>query len=220
MPSPPVPPPPSADAAPGGSQDAIDLLIAQAQSAQGDDWNHVYTALYRELRELARLQIAQQRAGNTRSPTSLVNRAWLRVSQAAQGANDREHLIRLLAKSMRYALIDEARMVMADKRGKGMAKLPIDEVRDELPQAQALEELFALDQALETLGRLDPRLGRVVELRYFGGLTNVEVAEALGVDPRTVRRDWRRARAILNRLLGGDGLVGDGDGADDPPDDR
>ncbi|MGO1071675.1 ECF-type sigma factor [Lysobacter sp. CA199] len=182
--------------------DSITELIHQAQNGRAGAWDRVYAALYQELHRLARMQIRQRWKGGERSPTSLVNRTWLRLSQATFNVNDRAHLISVLVHAMRYALIDETRRLLTEKRGEGHQSVSLDEDDAGLAYDARLEQLLMIDQALDQLAAAEPRLGLLVELRYFGGMTDEEVAQALGVTDRTVRRDWRRARAFLSSTLG------------------
>ena len=182
--------------------ESITELILDAQKGRAGAWDKVYSALYQELHRLARMQIRQRWKGADRSPTSLINRTWLRLSQATFNINDRTHLISVLVHAMRYALIDETRRLLAEKRGDGFEAVMLDENDSGLAYDARLEHLLAIDQALDRLAEADPRLGLLVELRYFGGMTDEEVAQALGVTDRTVRRDWRRARAFLSSNLG------------------
>lgn len=177
-------------------------LIGQAQAGRAGGWDAVYARLYAELHDLARLQLRQRWRGADRSPTSLVSRAWLRIHLSDVAVHNREHLIALLARAMRYALVDEVRSVLAQKRGEGAASLALEDHEDVLDETVELERLLAIDQALNELASVDPRMARLVELRYFGGMTDEEVADALGITARTVRRDWRRARALLAATLG------------------
>ena len=111
------------------------------------------------------------------------------------------HLVALVARAMRFVLLDEVRRALAEKRGEGMDLLPLDETT-EPGQSPRLEQLLILDQALNDLANLDARLAQVVEMRYFGGLSELEIAGVLKVTERTVRRDWRKARAFLFSHLG------------------
>lgn len=179
----------------------VTRLIGEAGEGCPDAWDRIYTLLYDDLRMVARSQIRQQRRGGVGSPTSLISETWLRLAGSPLAVKDRSHLITLMARAMRFVLLDETRRTLTEKRGDGLDLVPLQDV-PEPGQASSLEQLLTLDQALNALARVDGRLADVVELRYFGGLTETEVAEVLGITERTVRRDWRKARAFLQCQLG------------------
>jgi RNA polymerase sigma factor (TIGR02999 family) len=132
--------------------------------------------------------------------TALVHEAFLRLpGQSGLSLQDRRHFFSVAAIAMRQIVIDHARRRTALKRGGGVRHVDLEDT--ELAVDDRAEELLALDGALSRLSQLDERLGRVVELRVFGGLSVEETAEVLDVDPRTVKRDWRKARAILYAAL-------------------
>jgi RNA polymerase sigma factor (TIGR02999 family) len=156
--------------------------------------------VYDRLRQLARRHLARERAGHTLQPTALVHEAYLRLAGHHRIQwQDRGHFLALAATTMRRVLVSHARGRLAEKRGGGGAALSLDDVP--APAVERAEELVALDDALEALAAFDPRQARVVELRYFGGLTVEETAAALGVSPATVKLDWSLARAWLRREL-------------------
>lgn len=175
--------------------ESITRLLTEAQSGNDIAWDRVYALLYTELHRIAHVQI-RQRAHGRLSATSLVSESWLRLNGAHVSVENRRHFTALVARAMRFVLMDEVRRDMAEKRGDGQRAVPLDEEVDAGHDA-ALSEMIALDAALDRLGRLDARLAQLVEMRYFGGLDEAEIAEALGVTDRTLRRDWRRARAFL-----------------------
>lgn len=185
--------------------DSITELIAQAQGGQAASWDHVYSALYKELHVLARQQIRKHSsgAGSGRSPTSLVSRVWLRLSPSQVVYENRRHLIGILVRAMRFALVDEVRQVCTAKRSAmaGEALVAYDADAD-IAFHPELEHLLTINQALNTLAEAEPRLGQVVEMRFFAGMNDAEIAALLGVTPRTVHRDWVRARAFLASELG------------------
>lgn len=185
------------------SAPTITMLLERAQFGQGDAWDRIYSLLYDDLHRIARSQLRQAGRGpaNRVSPTSLVSETWLRLAHLELSVENRQHLISLLARTMRFVLTDEARRAVAEKRGEGMEPLPL-EAAMEVGEEMSLEQLVALDTALNQLSALDPRLGQLVELSYFGGLTGQEIAEILQITERTVRRDWRRAQAFLLKSLG------------------
>jgi RNA polymerase sigma factor (TIGR02999 family) len=153
-----------------------------------------------ELKLLAHRYLRRERADHTLLTTALVNEAYLRlVDQRAANWQSRAHFFGIAAQLMRRILTDHARKVASAKRGGGAHKVPLDEACVLSPERAA--ELVALDDALTALARVDARKGRVVELRYFGGLSVEETAEVLGLHPDSVTREWRRAKAFLRREL-------------------
>jgi RNA polymerase sigma factor (TIGR02999 family) len=161
--------------------------------------------VYAELHRLAKRHLRHEQAGHTLQTSALVNEAYLRLVDA-HGVRwqNRAHFFAVSAQIMRRILVDFARARQNLKRGGGALQVTLDEGLVVSPESGA--DLLALDEALEKLVVLNPRQSRVVELRYFGGLNEEEAAEALNVSPRTVRHDWRLARAWLYRELsrGGD----------------
>jgi len=156
--------------------------------------------VYDELRLLAERYLAQERPDHTLQATALVHEAYVKlVDQRSVRWQNRAHFFGIAAQLMRRILVDHARRRDAAKRGDGVRKLSIEEVAAETP-APAVD-ILALDQILETLAALDAQQGRVVELRFFGGLTVEESAQVLDVSPTTVKRDWRVAKAWLYREL-------------------
>lgn len=156
-----------------------------------------------ELRRAAARLLQKERVGHTLSPTDLVHEAWLRLADSAPDrVAGRKHFVGLAVRLMQRVLIDHARRRLAAKRGGGEVPVTLEEfgVRPTLPP----EELLALNDALERLEGLSPRLRTVVEYRFFGGLEEAEIAELLGVTTRTVQRDWVRARAWLHQAMHGD----------------
>jgi len=154
-----------------------------------------------ELRRLARYYLKDERTGHTLQPTALVHEAYLKLA-GYQNLNweSRSHFIGVAASLMRQILIDSARRHRAAKRGQHFEQVPLDEQRDFLAVERS-EELLALDEALHRLEKMNSRKSRIVELRYFGGLSVEETAEALGVSAITVKRDWATARAWLRAEL-------------------
>jgi RNA polymerase sigma factor (TIGR02999 family) len=144
----------------------------------------------------------QERPDHTLQATALMNEAYLRlVSQENTDWQDRAHFFGIAARLMRQILVDHARGHQAGKRGGLAEKLPLDELRELSPTKS--RELVQLDDALRSLEELDPQQARIVELRFFGGLTVEETAEVLGISPRTVKREWSVARAWLHGELSG-----------------
>jgi RNA polymerase sigma factor (TIGR02999 family) len=159
--------------------------------------------VYDELRRLAAGQLAREQPGQTLQPTALVHEAYLRLMHppgASRGAKfDRSAFLAAAATAMRRILIDRARARRAEKRGGGRAKADIDP--DDVAAPERSAELLALDEALTRLAEKDPRKAKLVELRYFAGLTLDEAATALDISPSTADRDWAFARAWMHREL-------------------
>ena len=157
--------------------------------------------VYRELHRLAQAYMRGERPGHTLQTTALVNEAYVRLIDAERmGWQNRAHFYGVAAKLMRHILVDFARSRDQVKRGGGVEPLPLDEAWT--IAADRTAELVNLDDALTALEKLDARQSRIVELRFFGGLTEPEIAEVLKVSPRTVNSDWSLARAWLLRELG------------------
>lgn len=187
------------------SHESITRLLVDAQAGEDSAWNRIYGLLYGDLHRIARAQIRQRTSGRI-SATSLVSESWLRLSAAHFSVENRRHFTALVARAMRFVLMDEVRRDLAEKRGDGQRALSLDDDID-AGQDSPLVEMVALDAALTRLSRLDARLAQLVEMRYFGGLDEAEIAAALGVTERTLRRDWRRARAFLLTQLGDAGWL-------------
>jgi RNA polymerase sigma-70 factor (ECF subfamily) len=181
------------------SHDITQLLIASREGdAQALD--QLLPHVYAELRAIARRQLGPRASGHTLSPTAVVHEAYLKLVNHAQTTwKDRGHFYAVAATAMRQILIDYARRQLALKRGGGVHETAIDD--NELRVEARAAEIIELDQAMRRLRAVSERLNQVVELRFFGGLSVEETAEALGVDSRTVERDWRKARMFLYREL-------------------
>ncbi|HKR13902.1 MAG TPA: sigma-70 family RNA polymerase sigma factor [Pyrinomonadaceae bacterium] len=173
-----------------------------------DDWAHgdksafdkLFPLVHDELQRIARRQMSHERLGHTLQATALVNEAYLKLAgHAGFEWNNRSHFYAVSAQVMRHILIDHARAHARDKRGGGVVQVSLDEVAV-IGKEQA-DEYLALDEALCFLESVDPQKGRIVELRYFGGLTVEETAEVLDISPRTVRREWRRSKAWLYKMI-------------------
>jgi RNA polymerase sigma factor (TIGR02999 family) len=162
--------------------------------------DRLFPLVYDELRRMAHGQLQRERPGHTLGTTGLIHETYLKlVDQTRVQWRDRGHFFRVASWAMRRILVDYARRYRALRRGGGLERIQIDE---ELAGAERGDTLVALDEALERLATVSERLSRVVECRYFGGLTAEETAEALGVSSRTVERDWVKARAWLYLELG------------------
>lgn len=155
--------------------------------------------VYAELHRLAASYMRRERPDHTLQATALINEAYLRLSRENAEWNSREHFIGMAANVMRHVLVDYARAHNAQQRDGGMKRV---EMKDDLAvSTEKLEEVLSLNEALKTLESLHPRQGKVVELRYFGGLSVEQIASLLGVSPRSVKRDWSLARIWLFREL-------------------
>ncbi len=178
-------------------------LLADADAEQPDAWDRIYALLYPDLHRIARSQI-RRLAGPRMSPTSLISETWLKLAGAQLSVVSRRHLTSLLARAMRFVLIDETRRNLTEVHSQQVHISLSDSVPDTAGHGR-LEQLLTLNYALNDLAAIDRRLARVVELRYFGGLSEREVAEVLELTERTVSRDWRKARAWLLVRLSQDG---------------
>ena len=170
--------------------------------SQGDKaaLNELIPLIEHELHRLAHQYMNRENPGHTLQTTALVNEAYLRlIDQKSVRWQNRAHFFAIAAQTMRRILIDHARSRTRAKRGGKAQKISLDEVA--VVSHERAGEMVALDEALERLAAIDPRRGRVVELRFYGGLSNDEIAEVLGLSPNTVTRDWNMARAWLYREL-------------------
>jgi RNA polymerase sigma factor (TIGR02999 family) len=155
---------------------------------------------YRELRAIAHRRLIARGEGGTLSTTALVNEAYLKLAdQSLAGWNDRPHFLALASLAMRHVLVDRARELSTLKRGGVRERITLDDA--EIAVDAEPEVLLQLNDALDSLAAFDPRLARVVECRFFGGLTEKETGEALALTVRTVQRDWVKARVLLRRAL-------------------
>jgi RNA polymerase sigma factor (TIGR02999 family) len=162
--------------------------------------NRILPLVYDELRRLADRVLRGERHDHTLQTTALVHEAYLRlVDQKCVHWRNRAHFLGIAAQMMRRILVDYARGQQADKRGRGEPSMALDEAL--ISAGQRGLDLLALDEALSRLAAIDAQQGRVVELRFFGGLTIEETAEVLDISPATVKRDWTMAKAWLHREI-------------------
>jgi len=170
--------------------------LADWRNGDQEAGNRLFEAVYQELRRLAAWHLERERPGHTLQATALVNELYLKLfgGQPVEWQS-RAHFFAVAAQQMRRLLVDHARAGMAEKRGGGHARLALTEVKG--LAAPSERALLDLDDALKRLEALDPRAARIVELRYFGGATEQETAEAAGVSVATVKRDWNFARTWL-----------------------
>ena len=176
-------------------------LLSAARDGDRDALDRAFPLVYEDLRLIARREVGREHEARTLRPTDLVHEAYLKLAGGATvPAANRAHFLALASRAMRQILVDQARNRRAAKRGGGLFRATLsdgDWVIDAAP-----DDLLALDDAL---AQLDARQRQVVECRFFGGMSEAEVAEALGITERTVRRDWVKARAWLYRALYGPG---------------
>ena len=183
------------------SDGAVTLLLQRLVDGEEEVLDELFSMLYTELRQIASGQRRRRGSNLGLNTTALIHEAYLRFSKRdAHLYSHRQHFFAVAAKAMRQILLDEAKSRLRDKRGGGVQHDSLDP--QSLKIDQQAELMVALDRALGKLGELDPRVRNVVEYRYFGGLTENETADLVGVDPRTVRRDWAKARAWLAIELG------------------
>lgn len=169
----------------GGDREARDRLL---------------TLVYKEMRKLAAKYLKQQRPDHTLQPTALVHEAYLKLIDTSEiNWQDRAHFFAVAAQTMRNILVDHARAIAADKRGGGMQKIALDEISGASKKQDV--DLIDLNDALERLARQDELQSRLIELRFFGGLTIEDTAEVLKISPATVKREWAMARAWLFREM-------------------
>ena len=184
----------------GGEVDITDLLH-RAQRGDSEAADALFAATYHELRRLARARLRAGGRGVLLDTTSLVHESYLRLAAARDlRIQDRAHFMHYAGRVMRSVIVDLARRHVADRRGGGAAHVPLT-LRDADGGVAGAKQILSVHEALQEMARLDPRMTQVVELRYFGGLNEPEIAQALAVTERTVRRDWQKARLWLAEAL-------------------
>lgn len=190
--APPVPPPPS----------GLTTLLSQVSAGDEDAAASLFSLVYDELRRLARSALRHERPDHTLQPTALVHEAYLRLADQPESRwENRAHFLAVAARAMRRILVDHARGHKAIKRGSGDARFALQDVATSAVDPGQDLDLVILDEALARLSAIDPRQARIVELRFFGGLSVEETATAVGASTRTVKRDWHLARAWLKREM-------------------
>ncbi|MDX1548203.1 MAG: sigma-70 family RNA polymerase sigma factor [Rhodothermales bacterium] len=183
--------------------DHITVLLQKLSEGDREAQNDLYPAVYGELRRIAHDRLRHHRPGETLNTTALVHEAYLRlVDQTRAGWNDRAHFFATASRAMRFVLIDYARRRTAKKRGGATPDVPLSAIQ--LAADERSADLLSLDDALEKLSTHSERLARLVEYRFFGGLTYEEIAEVTALSVPTVKRDWQRARAWLYRAMRAD----------------
>ncbi len=174
----------------------LELIHEGDRSAEG----RLFDLLYTDLRRMAAYQLRNERSGHTLQPTALVHEVYVKVfARKPPETRTRSHFMALAAQVMRRFLVDHARTRRAEKRGGLQDTLPLDQ--SFIYDVRKSGEFLAVHEALERLRQWDPRQSQIVELRYFGGMSEEEIAEYLGVSSRTVKRDWAMARAWLHAEL-------------------
>jgi len=177
-------------------------LLQAWQQGDAPAGERLVPLVYAELRRIARMKLSAERGAHTLQPTALVHEAWLRLMQQhGAGWQNRAQFFAIAAQAMRRILVDHARRRQAAKRGAGEQAVDVDDLADVLISPVPDEQLVALDGALERLTAIDDRQAKVVELRFFGGLSVEETSEILGLSPTTVKREWATARLWLFRAI-------------------
>lgn len=181
----------------------ITLLLQEWQQGDAEAWHQLMPLVYQELRQIAHRYMRQERPGHLWQTTALVNEAWLKLAESPQRTyQDRLHFLAVAARVMRHLLVDFARQQNVQKRGNGIVPIALTETNTATTTTSFLEVL-ALHEALERLTQFDPRKGQIVELRFFGGLSMLEIAQVLGVAEITIKREWLKTKAWLYRELKG-----------------
>lgn len=186
------------------STDATQLLV-ESRHGHKEALDRLMPAVHDELREIAHRLLQKRPAGDMFDTTALVHEAYLKlIDQSRVEWEDRTHFQALSARVMRQILIDHFRKQQAEKRGGDQTKLSLEEGK--IPVDERGDVMIALDEALKELSEQDPRKGQIVMYRFFGGMTQRAIADVLDVSPRTVRREWRKAKAWLAHELSGYGI--------------
>ena len=181
------------------------MLLAAWSKGDQTSFDKLMPLVYAELHRIARRAWSQHPHSNTLQPTALINEAYLKLANADNVSfQDRCHFFAVACKAMRQILVNHAKSRLTGKRGLGRANVSLDDVQPAVHEEAA--EIVALHNALEALQAIDKRKSMIVEMRYFGGLSIEETAEALGVSVATVNRDWRLARSWLIRQMNRDSL--------------
>jgi RNA polymerase sigma factor (TIGR02999 family) len=192
------------DAIEGGpeARGEITRLLLEAGEGDRQALDRVLPLVYEQLKTIARQRLRAEKADLTLDTTGLVHEAYLKlVDQSRVQWKDRGHFFRVAAMAMRRILVDRARRHLAEKRGAGAVRLPLESASLSLEDRAGA--ILEVEDALTRLAAVDERLARVVECRFFGGLTEEETAEAMGVTARTIRREWVKAKELLRQLLSG-----------------
>jgi RNA polymerase sigma-70 factor (ECF subfamily) len=179
------------------SAEDVTTLLSQMARGEAEAASRLIPLVYDELHRLAAAYMRRERGDHTLQATALVNEAYLKlIEQRSVDWQGRSHFFGLAAQMMRRILIDHARGHLRGKRGGGERPVPLDEAVVFSPEQSS--ELIRLDESLLRLAKIDPRQAKIVELRFFGGLTVEQTAEVMGISPKTVKRDWSMAKAWLH----------------------
>jgi RNA polymerase sigma factor (TIGR02999 family) len=184
------------------SQGRITDLLSRWRSGEADSLEQLLPLVYGELRTIAERLFQRESSSHTLQPTAVLHEAYLKLFSGRPAEfHDRTHFYAVASRAMRQVLVDHARARFTTKRGGGRTELRVDDSFAAAAEGPAPLDILALDEALTRLSRVDAERARLVELRYFGGLSVEETAALLGVSTATVKRDWRLARAFLAREL-------------------
>ncbi len=180
--------------------DEITRLLQEVREGDREALKVLFPLVYEELQQIAHQRLLKYRPGDTLNTTALVHEAYIKlVDQVESVPENRSHFFALASRAMRFIIVDYARARTAEKRGGQAEDLPLSRVQVGI-ESKAVE-MLALDQALTVLMDRSERLGRLVEYKFFGGLTNEEIALVMGLSVPTIKRDWRRARTWLHQLM-------------------
>jgi len=175
-------------------------VLHEPRDDRQETLDRILPIVYEHLHAIARRQLAMREGGGTLSTTGLVHEAYLKLSDQSRVTwSDRAHFFALASVAMRHVLVDRAKARFAQKREGALRRVTLDS--EQIPGDQQADALLDVNEALDRLSAVEPRLARVVECRFFGGLSEDETAEALGITTRTVQRDWAKARMLLRRAL-------------------
>lgn len=185
------------------NQEKVTQMLRQVQDGNREALDELFPIIYKELRRLASSQLANERANHTLQPTALVHEAYMRlIDQHSVNWQNRAHFFSIAAETMRRILVNHAVQRNAQKRGSGVACIELDEAISYHDQAADRElDIVLLDDALKQLEEFDPTQAKIVELRFFGGLTVEETAEVMKISESTVKREWRMAKSWLKTKL-------------------
>ena len=174
--------------------------VSELRAGRFNTLDGLMPVVYEELKAIAHRQLSLREAGGTLSTTGLVHEAYIKlVDQSHVSWRDRGHFFALASVAMRHVLVDRARARGAQKREGALERVPLD--GEQIAADDQAEALLLLNDAIDRLAAVEPRLARVVDCRFFGGMSDEETADALGVTTRTVQRDWGKARMLLRRVL-------------------
>jgi RNA polymerase sigma factor (TIGR02999 family) len=178
----------------------ITQILREWNNGNAEAGERLLPVVYNELKHQARALMLRERSDHTLQPTALVHEAFLKLTKLKETKwHNRQHFFRFVSQIMRQILVDHARRHAAEKRGNNTIRFSVDDL--EIPAEERAEAVVRLDEALGNLARLDERKAEIVEMRYFGGMTVAEVAEALEISERTVAGEWQQARTWLYREL-------------------